>query len=59
MARRRKKRERFDRETEENDNGITFEKIVKAIKWLCILTSLELIREILKAIFFFAFYCIF
>jgi len=45
MARRRKKREIFDREKEENIDGITFEKIVKAIKWICILTILEMIRE--------------
>ena len=59
MARRRKKREIFDREKEENIDGITFEKIVKAIKWICILTILEMIREVLKAFFIFAFNCIF
>jgi len=59
MARRREKKERSDREKEGNNNGITFEKIVKAIKWICILTILEMIREILKTIFFFVFYCIF
>ena len=56
MARRRKKRKRVYRETEESNNGITFEKIVKAIKWICILTFLELIREILKELFIFAFF---
>ena len=56
MARRRKKKKRVYRETKESNKGITFEKTFKAIMWLSLPILLELIREILKELFFFLFF---
>ena len=51
MTSKHKKRKKYKRDQKVNNKGRKVVKIFKALEWFCILTLIDLIREILQELF--------